>query len=45
MEGNLGTTNVLLGIMAAVSVLEALCSREKRLAGGVDIFAEGDAPR
>jgi hypothetical protein len=24
MEGNLGTTNVLLGIMAAVSVLEAL---------------------
>jgi CRP-like cAMP-binding protein len=28
-----------------VSVLEALCSSEKRLAGGVDIFAEGDAPR
>jgi len=24
MEGNLGTTNVILGIMAAVSVLEAL---------------------
>ncbi len=24
MEGNLGTTNLLLGIMAAVSVLEAL---------------------
>ncbi len=24
MEGNLGTTNILLGIMAAVSVLEAL---------------------
>jgi CRP-like cAMP-binding protein len=28
-----------------VRVLEALCSSEKRLAGGVDIFAEGDAPR
>ena len=25
MAGNLGTTNWLLGIMAAVSVLEALC--------------------
>jgi CRP-like cAMP-binding protein len=28
-----------------VSVLEALCSREKRLGGRVDIFVEGDAPR
>ena len=28
-----------------VSVLEALCSREKRLGGSVDILAEGDAPR
>jgi len=26
-------------------VLEALCSREKRLGGSVDILAEGDAPR
>jgi hypothetical protein len=28
-----------------VSVLEALCSREKRLGGSVDTLAEADAPR
>jgi len=33
MEGNLGTTNLLLGIMAAVSVLEALLLAAVGLAG------------
>ncbi len=37
MDGNLGTTNVLLGIMAAVSVLEALLLIGLGL-GGVMIY-------
>lgn len=35
MDGNLGTTNVLLGIMAAVSVLEALLLIGMGIAGFV----------
>ncbi len=35
MEPNLGTTNVLRGIMAAVSVLEALFLIGAGIAGGV----------
>lgn len=35
MDGNLGTTNVLLGIMAAVSVLEALLLIGMGIAGVV----------